>query len=358
MVRPVREEGSKESRFLRSHVHYWWVVLLSVALFAAGGYGLSFIMTPSSRSTAGVAYDVRPYLNAGLGALLGLGLGVGLVSLLRRPGRVVKDQSAIGEELDLAILASVPAVGKWGRGAANGRRGIGFGTEKELLLVASRALVASLKRRGFGRTIKVLLVVGADSGEGTSATAVNLALSMAVAGDRVILVDCDLWHSSLDRYLQVDNHRGLSDVLLGSAMWRDAVLPVDVARLSGCDVLPARDRDEARVAANLYCLTSGSELEGHPAILAGKKMRWLLKELASITDYVILDCPPLFLTPDVLDLADEADGILVVSRLGAHSVDEMRRLSQVLAGVRGKTLGVVVTDAKLKAGPDSTALSG
>ncbi len=355
MVRPAREDGLLESRFRRSLRHYWWVVVLFAALVAAAGFGLSFVAAPWPFLAADVPRQAGRFLYAGSGALAGAALGVGLVSLLRLRHRRVRARSVIEQELDLPVLASVPAVGRWGGRTAEGRDGIGFAGEKGPLLVASLGLATSLKRRGFGRTVRVLLVAGATSGEGTSVTAANLALCMAVSGDRVILVDCDLRHPSLDHYLQMDDHRGLSDVLRGDVAWRDAVLPVSVARLSGCDVLPVRGRPEERVAANLYCLPSGSEVEDRVGLFGAKRMRELLKELASITDYVILDGPPFFVTADALDLADEADGILVVSRLGAHTVDEMRRLSHILAGARAPALGVVVTGADLKGRSDVTS---
>jgi len=129
-------------------------------------------------------------------------------------------------------------------------------------------------------------------GEGKSTIAINLAVSLADTGARVILVDADLRRPSIAEYIGIEGNVGLTTVLIGRADVEDVVQPLGTSTL---DILPA-----GQIPPN------PSELLGSPA------MAGLLDRLVTIYDMVLLDSPPLLPVTDAVVLSKMAGGVLVV----------------------------------------------
>jgi len=182
---------------------------------------------------------------------------------------------------------------------------------------AYRTLRATLavagQREGGPRSI---LVSGPGASEGKSTTAINLAASLALSGNRIILVEADLRRPSIAKALGVSSSKGIIGVLLERFPLSDALVTVYNQDFM---VLPAE-----KAGADFAELLS----------LPGATR--LLKEADELADYVIIDSPPLSEVVDALPLARHADAVLMVAQLGRSHLNKIRELAELLAanGIR------------------------
>jgi polysaccharide biosynthesis transport protein len=192
---------------------------------------------------------------------------------------------------------------------------------------AYRTLRATLSvSRGGVSGPRSLLVTGASASEGKTTTAINLAASLALAGHRVILIEADLRRPSIGRALGIESKHDLMDVILDEAPLADALETVE-----GYDhfwVLLARDPGEggAPFADGLFLPTA----------------RTLLERAKEHADFVIVDSPPLTEVIDGLALAEHADEVLLVIRLGRSLQKRVVQLGELLAQHGIEPVGIAV----------------
>ena len=128
--------------------------------------------------------------------------------------------------------------------------------------------------------------------EGKTTTAINLAITSAMEGRRVLLVDCDLRRPTLHRFAGVSHNVGLTSVLAGTAQLDDALVSTNVE--------------------NVFCLPSGSIPKNPAEILNSKRNRELFADLAKRFDLVVADCPPAAGLSDIQVISTLVDGMLLV----------------------------------------------
>jgi capsular exopolysaccharide synthesis family protein len=177
--------------------------------------------------------------------------------------------------------------------------------------------------------LKSLVVTSAESGEGKTTTAANLALTLARQGMRILLIDCDLRRPQLHRVFGIDGDLGLIDVLLERASVSEATYSGGVESLS---ILPRGNFDSAALE-----------------VLGSPRMRSCLAECSRHYDMVILDTPPVLVAADAATIGALADGVLLVTRAGRTSRNDVRHAFQQLTAVGGHVVGWVLND------PDNTA---
>jgi capsular exopolysaccharide synthesis family protein len=175
------------------------------------------------------------------------------------------------------------------------------------------------------RELSTIAVTSANSGEGKSTCAVNLATvtSMSV-GRSVLLIDCDLRRPKVHLTLGLQPQVGLAEILLNQASLDEAILKLDGVNL---DVLPVRS-----VPSN------PSEL------LASPEMRKLIDEVSSRYDRVILDTPACLGLPDAKSISEVCDGLVMVVRAGVTSQEEVRAALDVLD--RSRVVGMVLNGSE------------
>lgn len=176
-----------------------------------------------------------------------------------------------------------------------------------------------------------LLVTSAVSGEGRTTVAASLARSLALAGQRVVLVDLDVSAPGIHRQVRVPNDIGVVDVLLGRQ-------PADE-----CLHFVQLPSTPAGVARGYYVLTAGN-LDDPSALIGGKRTRELLRALESQAGVVVADGPPVLERPDAVTLGRLVGGALLVvtSRLTPTSRAEQAKLE--LSKHQVKLLGVVLNN--------------
>src|SRR5215213_11874922 len=256
-------------------------------------------------------------LNLGLGLMAGLMLGIGVAVL-----RQMLD-TKVGTEEDVRALTDRPVLGVVGFDQEVPRHPVILRDEPLAApSEAVRRLRTNLQFIDVANRPKSIVISSSIPGEGKSTIAINLAVSLADAGARVILVDADLRRPSIAEYIGIEGRVGLTTVLIGRADVEDVVQPLGTSTL---DLLPA-----GQIPPN------PSELLGSPA------MAGLLDRLVATYDMVLLDSPPLLPVTDSTVLTKMAGGALVV--VGADRIHRAQ-LAETLGALEtagADVLGIVI----------------
>lgn len=171
---------------------------------------------------------------------------------------------------------------------------------------------------------RIILVTSALQDEGKSGLAINLAISLAQAGSKVLLIDADMRNPSLHRYLRLkmDAGQGLSTLLTGEVKVGDCLMSTQ----QGIDVI------------------AGGLIPPNPAELIGSDaMRELLQVASQRYDYVICDTPPVGIITDAAALSPLCDGVLFAVRQKFASKNQVHSALRSLRTVNAKILGAVMT---------------
>ncbi|MBC8080476.1 MAG: CpsD/CapB family tyrosine-protein kinase [Gorillibacterium sp.] len=171
-----------------------------------------------------------------------------------------------------------------------------------------------------------IAVTSPISGTGSSTTAVNLAVSMSLRGDKVLLVDTNLRKPTLHAALRVPNNSGLTDVLMGNMTLEKTVHSTEVS--------------------GLHLLTSGPFKPYMDELLGSAAMKALLSDAKQIYDNVILDCSAILEATDAALLSNLADGVILVIESGCTKKETAAEAHKVLKRANAKILGVVLNNRK------------
>lgn len=265
-------------------------------------------------------------LNLALGGLVGLALGVGFAVL-----RTVLD-TRIRSSRDVIALTDRPIIG-----------GIPLdpkAKERPLILQADPLNPRSEAFRALRTNLQFLdiehgksfVMTSSVPSEGKSTTAVNLAIALADAGKRVVLIDADLRKPKVAEYLGIEGGVGLTDVLIG--------------RAELTDVLQKWGR------RSLYILPAGKIPPNPSELLGSAPMGQLLDDFSRDADIVILDAPPLLPVTDAAVIAKRTSGAIVVVAAGSTHRNQLAGALDALETVDARIAGIVLTMVPTR-GPDA-----
>ena len=264
----------------------------------------------------------RPLLSIAGGILAGIVLGIvgAFASQVLDPR--LRRESQLRRLYRLPILARIPR--------EPGRRGKPLSPRNLSAAAAEayRALRVTLASASGGELGKTILVTGPSPGEGKSTTAINLASSLALSGKRVILIEADLHRPSVGSSLGLEaEHGGVVSVLIEHTNLEDALIS---SPTYGSDLQILVADYEGGWIAELFSIPAAEQM---------------LRDARSLADYVVIDCPPLNQVVDSLPLAQRADDVLIVVRLGKTPLDKMQQLAELLGenGIRPAGFTVVGT---------------
>ncbi len=296
-------------------------------------------------------FSPRPVRTGMLALFAGLVLGIGLAFLLDYLDKRVKDTKVLEQVSGLPVLAVVPAVGGRWRGRPGKERSVspvGFAANPEML-ESFRTLRSSLQYFDVEKSIKTILVTSGLPREGKTVTTVNLALSLALASNRVVIIEADLRRPMIPQYLGIDSELGLSTVLATGVDVQLAFRSVDLKALVPKEVGErAQGAGGFSLEGSLRCLASGP-LPPNPAeLLSSDLMEQLLKTLraSKSVDYIVIDTPPVLSVADALVLAPKVDAVIVTTRMNWTTRTEAQEVSSQLRRSGARVLGVVATGVK------------
>lgn len=171
------------------------------------------------------------------------------------------------------------------------------------------------------RNAKVIQVSSLEPGDGKTTLIANLAVSEANAGQRVLLIDADLRRPCVHSVFRIALEAGLSDVLAGQGFAREM--------LKTCAV------------DNLWLLTAGTPPANPAETLSSPRWQRLLTELRHDFDLILIDSPPLLAVSDPCEIARQADGMLLVARLGKNRRPAAVRTRELIKSHNLPMLGVI-----------------
>ncbi len=279
------------------------------------------------------------FLDLLLGILASSLVALGAVVARSHFDSSVATSEEVEEFLQLPTLAAIPNFARAGIGTGNGVSAEGRlrssdGDTEVVFLKEPWSQIAEAFRMmktavlfsasGTRTTPKVILVTSALPGEGKTVGSLNLAAALAEAGARVLLIDADLRHASCHTALGVSNDRGLSALLMGKASPEDVVQPLKTPRLS---FVPA-----GRRPANRAELVSAGELR---AAFATWRTEF---------NFIVVDTPPALTASDAVELAQYADGVVIVVKGDDTPRALVRRVRDKLTRAGAQVLGVVLNN--------------
>lgn len=262
----------------------------------------------------------KPLLNLALGIILGLGLGIGIAMIRQIFDNTIKREEDLG---DIPLLATIAH----DKSAA----------DKPLITQISRYHARTEAFRQLRTNVqylktdlpsKVISFTSAVPGEGKSSTSLNLAISFAQSGFRVVLIEADMRRPKITEYLGLaKNSKGLSELLISTNP------------LSGQDV---KDKLIHKNQENIDFISSG-QIPPNPAeLLNSPRFDELLSLLRSDHDFIFIDCPPALPVADASIIATRTDGTVIVVKAGETQIKQFELVRESIINVGSRVVGVVL----------------
>lgn len=274
------------------------------------------VTQPASVPSAPVSPKVP--LNLALGLLVGLGLGVGAA--------VLRDQlnTSISGVGDIEKLTGAVPLGVVPFDRETAHQPLLDPEDQGGRAEAFRTLRTNLQFTNVDSPPRAVVVSSPLPADGKSTTSCNLALTLAISGAKVVLVEGDLRQPMLSKYLGLSNVAGLTNVLAGLNDVRDILVSYH---------------------HNLSVLPSGPKPPNPSELLGSTHMADLIEMLSNHYDFVVIDAPPLLPVTDAAVLAALSDGAVLVVRHGQTTAENLDRSIQSLEAVSAKLLGTVLNFA-------------
>jgi succinoglycan biosynthesis transport protein ExoP len=172
----------------------------------------------------------------------------------------------------------------------------------------------------------VIQVTSAEAQDGKTTLAANMALAMAHAGKRVLLIDADLRCPKVHQLFRLRHEIGPSDVVTGEIQFENAVQTCDIEGLS--------------------LLTAGLTPANPSELLGGSAFEELLDGWRTQYDFVIIDTPPLMAVSDPCVVASRVDALILVVRVGKNKLNTLHRACELLSTLGITLLGAVVNNVE------------
>ncbi len=268
-----------------------------------------------------------------LGIVLGLGLGIALaIARTRLDHRLHRPDDL--RDMGYTVLGTIPDMNELIAKDFQGADAITVGEQTfdtRLVSLLNPMAIPSESYRAlrtniqFSRpdvVIETVLVTSPSPSEGKSVTAANLALVMAQAGRRVLLVDTDLRRPTVHKKFGVSREPGLVQLLFNDAPF---------------DPTPFETAVE-----DLWIIPAGASAPNPSELLGSRAMRELAEEFRQHFDVVIYDAPPVLAATDAVVLSTQSDATLVVAHAGKTKDFELGQAMEALTNVGAPVIGTVL----------------
>jgi succinoglycan biosynthesis transport protein ExoP len=277
------------------------------------------VVAPASVPTHAV--EPRPIRTTGLALVLGLVSALGLVFVLENLDDRIRSKSDLER-----VSGGHPVLGLIPSHEADGLP-VSLSQPASDASEAYRTLRTAVQFMGLDRKLEILQVTSPNPGEGKTTTVVNLGLTLAYAGVRVCLVDCDLRRPRLANAFGLTPSVGFTSVLLGTCTLDDAML---VSETWG---------------ALLSLLPSGPIPPNPSELLSSPRVQKFFDELTQRCDLVIVDTPPALPVSDALAASRLADAVLMVTTANSSTRKGVQRALELMRNVGAPVAGTVLNKA-------------
>ncbi|NLE22721.1 MAG: hypothetical protein GX624_08085, partial [Actinobacteria bacterium] len=285
--------------------------------------------------------EPKPMRSAILGLGVGLFAGIGLAFLLEQFDTRVRRPDEVAAILRQHVLGRVPRISRK------------LLAEDALVTMqhpdghvaeAFRMVRTNLDFMAVDAEVRSIVLTSCMKGEGKSVTVSNLAVSMAMAGKKIIVVDADLRRPRQHTYFGLANEKGLSTVASGKHELAESLVRIDVAHPGGGEGA-AQFKDwsagtDARSA--LYVLPSGPIPPNPGEIVASRRFSAILDDLCKEADLVLVDSPAMLAVGDTSAIAAKVDGLVFLVDLQEIKRPQLLTVADQLYRLPVKMLGVVL----------------
>jgi len=334
------------------HEHYtqWQSLLAQTELSEAQSGDILRIAQPAQPAASPARPNVL--LNTAIGLLVGLLNGLLLAILFEQLDTRVRTEETLTQLVDWPVLAKI-----WQQSSSKKDKNP---SEEELINPPQRSINVESYRIlrtniGFSMIDKPLhsiMVVSAQPHDGKSTVAANLAIFMAKAGKKTLLIDADMRRPTQGKKFHIPTGKiGLSNAIVACSQLHLAASTPFMGQAS--QALPADFSLEPYMHAvdipNLRVMPSGPLPPNPPELLDSKAMEQFFMALTSCrAEVIIFDTPPLLGLSDTSILASKVDGVLVVVDITTASKKNLKLMKALLAQASSRVLGCIVNKQRQK----------
>ncbi len=274
-----------------------------------------------------------------LGLALGLMLGCPLALLLEVLDKTLRTSEDIEQQLGIPCLSVIPvldsSIVERGRELLGEHNGGAKATQivpylrnmPPVCWESYRSLRTSLLLSSAGKPPQTILVSSALPSEGKSTTTVNLGISYAQTGARVLIMELDLRRPRLAERLRVRAGLGMSTYLSGNSELASEIRPTNIP--------------------NLFLIPGGPIPPNPPELIGSERMRSAFRLLSQHFDILLVDAPPILSVTDSLVVSSSVDGVVLVVEAGKTPKDAALRAQNRLASVGATILGAIINKVEM-----------
>ena len=283
------------------------------------------LVTPAAPSN--IPVSPKPIRNAVTGLGVGLVLGLCFAFVFEHFDDTIKAKGHLERAVSgIPVIGTIPIVSSWRR------RGdplvISRTDPNSPVSEAYRSLRTSISFLGIEHAMRTLQITSPSAGDGKTTTLANLAVALARAGQRVILVGCDLRRPRIHEFFDLPNDVGFTSAVLGETRLTAALQAV-----------PGED--------NLQLLASGPLPPNPSELLTSPRTREILAALEHQADIVLLDSPPVLPVTDAAILSTRVDATFIVATSGKTTKRGVARAVELLHQVGAPVIGAIFNGASL-----------
>ena len=260
-----------------------------------------------------------------IGTMLAFLAGLGLAILVDQSELAFRSPHEIFDRLQIPVVGRIPRINAKQQTDGSKAHASLIAAHKPSATASEsfRDVRTSLFFRANVDDIKTVLFTSPSPGDGKSTTISNMAISIAQAGKRVILIDADLRRPRVNQYFGEQMEPGLLQVLGGEAELKDAIQPTEVQE-------------------NLFLLTTGGRPRNPGELVTSESFRDLILALRDSFDYVLIDSPPVLPVSDPATIASMVDAVYLVTRIRKGVKLTAQKAKDSLDRVGANWMGVIV----------------
>lgn len=266
-----------------------------------------------------------------LAIIVGLAMGVGMAFFLEYMNDSIESPEYIEKHLGIPFLGHLEHIKNPGEGSKETKwelfaRDDPNSTASE----AMRNIRTNISFRLKGKSCQSFSVVSANSGEGKSFFAINIAMLFASMGKKTVVVDGDMRKSRINELADIERSPGLSDALTGKVSFASIIKSV--------------------LTPNLYILASGTKPPNPAELLTSHKINEFNEKLSNAFDIVIYDTPPITSVTDPLILSQIAGNVVMLIKGSQTKKNVLRRCVKQLSEFDIRILGTVLNEVEMAQG--------
>lgn len=290
---------------------------------------------------AAIPRDVagRWWVSLFIGAVLGFMLAFGVCMMTEVSDTSVRSVEDITTAVSIDVIGTIPrmrfGMPRWTAGRLLRSTYVSTVDEEQIdacivtqhdpkspISEAYRALRTNFQFATMQNKPKTVMVTSAVPGEGKTTTVVNLTVTMADQGMRVVVVDTDLRRPNVHRVLRMERGPGLADVLREGLDLKSVIRPTRIE--------------------NLWVISSGRVPPNPSELIGSDRMAQVMRELSEQFDLVVCDAPSILVVTDPVLLATHVDTCVLVCAAGFARRETVQRAAKLLQTAQAGIAGVVL----------------